>query len=105
MPWIRRTGGARPPAITRVEDRGSLRLGRCIGGVECRPRHDRAPDDRAHHLHAYTPTLRKQIAALESGGHESPEYRAIAFRGRIVGIVLAIDVLVIVFLMVTEPTP
>jgi uncharacterized membrane protein len=55
-------------------------------------------------LLAYTPTLRKQIAALESGGHDAPEYRTLASRGRMLGIVVAIDVIVIVFLMVTKPT-
>lgn len=52
----------------------------------------------------YTPTLRRQIAVLERDGPGSPEYRRLASRGRIVGIVLAAVVVVIVFLMVTKPT-
>jgi uncharacterized membrane protein len=55
-------------------------------------------------LLVYTPTLRKQIAVLESGGRDSAAYRSLASRGMALGIVLAIDVLVIVFLMVTKPT-
>lgn len=52
----------------------------------------------------YTPTLRRQIAALQAHGAASPEYRALARRGTIVGIVLAVLVLVIVGLMVFKPT-
>jgi uncharacterized membrane protein len=55
-------------------------------------------------LFLYTPTIRQQIAALESGGAASAEFRALSARGRTVGIVLAVDVIVIVFLMVTKPT-
>ena len=51
----------------------------------------------------YTPTLRAQIAALEATGPTSPGYRALAKRGTTVGIVLAVDVIAIVFLMVTKP--
>jgi uncharacterized membrane protein len=51
----------------------------------------------------YSPTLRKQIAALEAGGPDSAEYRALAARGRTVGILLAVIVVVIVFLMVVKP--
>jgi uncharacterized membrane protein len=53
---------------------------------------------------AYTPTLRKQIAVLESEGPSSPSFRRLAARSRVVGIVLAVDVVIIVFLMVTKPT-
>jgi uncharacterized membrane protein len=52
----------------------------------------------------YTPTLRKQIAELESESPASPTFRRLAARGRVVGIVLAVDVVAIVFLMVTKPT-
>jgi uncharacterized membrane protein len=52
----------------------------------------------------YTPTLRQQIARLESSGAASAEFQALSKRGTTVGIVLAIDVVVIVFLMVTKPT-
>ena len=52
----------------------------------------------------YTPTLRNQIAALESGGPDSGAFRALSKRGTTVGILLAVDVIAIVFLMVTKPT-
>jgi uncharacterized membrane protein len=52
----------------------------------------------------YTPTLRRQIALLESAGPTSAEYLSVASRGRIVGIFLAVVVVVIVFLMVVKPT-
>jgi uncharacterized membrane protein len=52
----------------------------------------------------YTPTLRRQIQVLERQGPASADYRRLAGRGRAVGIVLALVVLVIVFLMVTKPT-
>jgi uncharacterized membrane protein len=52
----------------------------------------------------YTPTLRRQIATIEEQGPESPDYRALSRRGTVVGIFLAIDVIIIVFLMVTKPT-
>jgi uncharacterized membrane protein len=51
----------------------------------------------------YTPTLRSQIAVLGSAGADSAEFRALARRGTTVGILLAVDVIVIVFLMVTKP--
>lgn len=51
----------------------------------------------------YTPTLRRQIAALESSGPTSAEYLALASRGRWVGILLGVIALVIVFLMVFKP--
>jgi uncharacterized membrane protein len=51
----------------------------------------------------YTPTLRRQIAVLETAGPASAEYLAVASRGRIVGIVLAVIVVAIVFLMVVKP--
>jgi uncharacterized membrane protein len=56
-------------------------------------------------LGVYTPTLRKQIAMLEVQGPASVEYRRLAQRGTIVGILLAVIVIGIVFLMVTKPTP
>ncbi len=52
----------------------------------------------------YTPTLRKQIAVLESEGPSSPAFQRLSSRGRVVGIALAVDVVAIVFLMVTKPT-
>ncbi len=54
-------------------------------------------------LGVYTPTLRAQIRALETLGPGSEEYQRLASRGRNVGIVLALIVVVIVFLMVTKP--
>lgn len=55
-------------------------------------------------LGVYTPTLRRQIALVESAGAESSEYALVAKRGTIVGVVLAVIVTIIVFLMVTKPT-
>ena len=54
-------------------------------------------------LGIYTPTLRDQIRVLEGEGPGSDEYQRLAGRGRTVGVVLAIIVVVIVFLMVTKP--
>ena len=51
----------------------------------------------------YTPTLRRQIAALEWSGPENPAYRSLAARGQATGMVLAAIVVVIVFLMVVKP--
>ncbi|MGH2734142.1 MAG: DUF2269 family protein [Actinomycetota bacterium] len=55
-------------------------------------------------LVGYTPTLRKQIAAVEAGRLDSDEYRALSKRGSVLGAVLGVLVIVIVFLMVTKPT-
>lgn len=55
-------------------------------------------------LGVYTPTLRDQIRVLESEGPASAEYHRLAARGRTVGIVLGIIVIVIVFLMVVKPS-
>jgi uncharacterized membrane protein len=54
-------------------------------------------------LAVYTPTLRRQIAALESSGPGSAEYRALSSRATAAGIVLAVIALVIVALMVFKP--
>jgi len=51
----------------------------------------------------YTPMLREQITVLERSGPDSVEFLTLSKRGRTVGVVLAIDVIVIVFLMVTKP--
>lgn len=53
----------------------------------------------------YSPTLKRQIAALESGGTSSAEYAQLSQRGTTLGLVLMIIVLVILFLMVVKPTP
>jgi uncharacterized membrane protein len=52
----------------------------------------------------YTPTLRKQIEALETEGARTPRYQALARRSAVTGIVLGVIVVGIVFLMVTKPT-
>lgn len=52
----------------------------------------------------YTPMLRAQIRALETSGHHSEDYMHHAANARFIGIVLAVIVVVIVFLMVTKPT-
>src|SRR3989449_7030214 len=52
----------------------------------------------------YTPMLRNQIQALETVGPESDDYKRYASNARFVGILLAVIVVVIVFLMVTKPT-
>jgi uncharacterized membrane protein len=52
----------------------------------------------------YSPTLKKQIAAVASGGVKSPEAVHLAARGRSLGMVLVLIVLAIVFVMVVKPT-
>lgn len=52
----------------------------------------------------YTPTLRRQIEALETGGRESPEYQKLAKKATGVGITTALVVVLIVVLMVVKPT-
>jgi uncharacterized membrane protein len=54
-------------------------------------------------LRGYTPVLRRQIETLERSGPDTPEYLELAARGMRLGIVLAVVVVVIVFLMVTKP--
>jgi uncharacterized membrane protein len=51
----------------------------------------------------YTPTLRRQIKALESHGPESAEYRSLASRGTVSGIATSVVVLAIIVLMVFKP--
>lgn len=51
----------------------------------------------------YTPLLKKQIAALEAQGPDSPEFQMLSARATRVGILLAVVVVIIVFLMVTKP--
>ncbi len=53
-------------------------------------------------LFGYTPLLRRQIVVLEYRGHASQEYRMLESRGRRLGILIAVLVLVIISLMVTE---
>src|SRR6267143_2517357 len=52
----------------------------------------------------YTPMLRNQIHALENAGPKSEDYARYSANARFVGILLAVIVVVIVFLMVTKPT-
>lgn len=51
----------------------------------------------------YTPTLRDQIRVLEAEGPASEEYQRLSARGRNVGILLGVSVVIIVFLMVVKP--
>jgi uncharacterized membrane protein len=51
----------------------------------------------------YTPTLRRQIELLDSEGAHSSTYQAVARRGTRLGVILAILVIVIVYLMVVKP--
>ena len=52
----------------------------------------------------YTPMLRHQIRELETTGPEGDDYKRYASNARFMGILLAVIVVVIVFLMVTKPT-
>jgi len=54
-------------------------------------------------LFGYSPLLRAQIRAAETAGAESPEYAALARRGTVMGIALAVIVVTIEFLMATKP--
>lgn len=54
-------------------------------------------------LFVYAPLLRQQIEVLTTDGPRSPDYPPLARRGRLVGMLLGLDVVVIVFLMVTKP--
>jgi uncharacterized membrane protein len=51
----------------------------------------------------YTPALRNQIKALETGGPGSAEYKAAAARQNLVGILFVLPVLLILYLMVFKP--
>jgi uncharacterized membrane protein len=52
----------------------------------------------------YSPTLKRQIAAYESGGAQSAEFRALGARGRVLGITLGVLVVAIIVLMVVKPS-
>jgi uncharacterized membrane protein len=54
-------------------------------------------------LAGYTPTLRRQIAALDAGGSSSPEYLSLAARSQRLGAILGVLVVLIVLLMVMKP--
>ncbi len=51
----------------------------------------------------YSPTLKRQIEALEKYGFESENYRLLDRRGTIIGAVTGIIVLAIIYVMVTKP--
>jgi hypothetical protein len=51
----------------------------------------------------YTPTLKRQIQTLDKDGFDSAAYKAVAARGTQLGIVLAVVVVIITFLMVVKP--
>jgi uncharacterized membrane protein len=55
-------------------------------------------------LFLYTPTLRRQVELAEAGEGQSAESQALAQRGTVLGIVLAVLVVAIVFLMVVKPS-
>ena len=55
-------------------------------------------------LGLYSPTLRRQIAAYESGGAQTAEFQALGTRGRVLGIVMGVLVLAIIILMVVKPS-
>jgi uncharacterized membrane protein len=54
---------------------------------------------------AYSPTLRRQIALLDSGQGGSAEFQTLAKRGQVVGMILALIILAIIYLMVVKPIP
>jgi len=53
----------------------------------------------------YSPLLKNQIAALESKGPDSTEYRALERKATQLGLLLILVVAVIIFLMVTKFQP
>jgi hypothetical protein len=52
----------------------------------------------------YTPTLRKQIAVLESRGASDPEFTRLGKRGAMLGGILALIVVTITAMMVFKPS-
>jgi hypothetical protein len=51
----------------------------------------------------YSPTLRRQIAVLESRGASDPEFLRLSKRGAMLGGILGMIVILIVALMVFKP--
>ncbi|MGE5074199.1 MAG: DUF2269 family protein [Anaerolineae bacterium] len=54
-------------------------------------------------LLVFVPVFRRQVELLESEGFDSPKYKSIATQARALGIVVAIIVVIITFLMVVKP--
>ena len=54
-------------------------------------------------IFGYSPTLRRQVTMAEAGETQSEAFAALARRGTILGIVLAVLALAITFLMVVKP--
>jgi uncharacterized membrane protein len=52
----------------------------------------------------YSPTLKRQIAAYETGGAQSAEFQELGARGRLIGAILAVLVVAIIVLMVVKPS-
>ena len=52
----------------------------------------------------FAPVLRRQVSLLESGAGQTPEFRQLARRSTILGIVTMVDVLLIIVMMVFKPT-
>ena len=51
----------------------------------------------------YSPTLTRQISALDTDGANSPVYKALANRAQAVGAFMVVVVIAIVFVMVFKP--
>ena len=51
----------------------------------------------------YTPALRNQIKALETGGPDSDAYRSAATRQNLIGILFVLPVFLILYVMVFKP--
>jgi len=51
----------------------------------------------------YSPTLTRLIASYETGGAATAEFAALSGRSRMVGILLAVLIVAIIFLMVVKP--
>jgi uncharacterized membrane protein len=51
----------------------------------------------------YAPGLRRQIAVLDADGPDAPEFARLAARGQRLGMVLAVLVVAIIYLMVARP--
>ncbi len=51
----------------------------------------------------FVPIFRRRIQVLEREGIELPRYKSISKQSTLLGIIVAIDVIVIVFLMVVKP--